>query len=137
MARKLQTGDKTDEEGEEDDDGEVGNFLKLTQHNSNIPAAIKVSPVASFLFIENFLYFVFNLCEGVILKGKVLRDFWRMKQGRGGDSLFVKLAAKLAWGDAHLAEHSVMGRKRSGEPSRPPLDKLRPDAVRGNNLLLL
>jgi len=58
-----------------------------------------------------------------------------MKPGKGGDSLFVKLAAKLAWGDAHLAEHSVMGLKRKGEPQRPPLDKERLHAVRGNHVL--
>jgi len=111
MSRCAKYENKTDEER-----GRGG----VTTQRWVIPgtrSAMKKIPLRFPVFCSFELYFmlqIYNLCEGVTLIGKVLRDFLRMKPGSGDDSLSVKLAAKLAWGDAHLAEHSMMGRKRAG-----------------------
>jgi len=54
-----------------------------------------------------------------------------VKHGERGDSMFVKIAAVLAWGKNYLATHSVTGKKRKNVDPNPPLDEVRLKAVRG------
>jgi len=80
----------------------------------------------------------YEIYPGVILKGKSLRDFWKINKGYDGDSQFVKNIAHVLWGPMHLKQHSVGGccvkRVKDGVESvthHPALDAPRMAAVTG------